>query len=229
MHEERLTLKEKENKNLTIIIYHANTIILNSVKEKYYPFISSCTSSTKLSKILNDYNKFLDQWKIVFENNKRKLTVFDKALCLAMALKNNTIFYVHATKGRNCQSLSLLNEKMIVEAVLLYIQKSVYTIDSLGIESNFSLEAFSHKKRFSKLKTLLSRELLMPMLNFDECLAILSKIYLETVVYENNLPASAVEKIKNEIVIKELAIAPDFDIPKTNTYAEFKKSLRNLK
>lgn len=231
MSKEHITAKERETRKVTILLHGALTTVLNGLDEKDYQHILVSTNSNNLGNIIFDEQKFIEQFKLVFQNDDRKLTVFDKALCLAMALERNIVITTNNLKGRIPKRLTNLNEKLITEVVLGYIGHSSYNVKHTDIGGNFNLDGFynGHKKELKHMKEMLTEEFVNINFDYNKCLALLYEIYLRNICYLHDLPSEEIYNLKSKIAIKEKYDTPVVNVKEDNTYSKYRKTFRNMK
>lgn len=231
MSKDHLTAKERETRKVTLLLHAALTTVLNGLEEKDYPHIFVSTNSSNLSSIVFDSMKFMEQFKVMFQDEDRKLTVFDKALCLAMSLERNKVITTSDLKGRVPKRLTNLNEKLITEAVLGYIAHSNYHVKRTDISGDFSFESFlnGHKTELKHFKELLTEEFVTTNFDYNKCLALLYDLYLRGVCYSEGLDIDQIYSLKKVTTIKERHDAPTVQVESTNTYSEYRKNFRSMK
>lgn len=231
MSKDHLTAKERERRKVTILLHGALTTILNALEIKDYPNIIVSTNTSNLSNILFDENKFMEQFILMFQDEDRKLTVFDKALCLAMALERNKIITTKNLKGRVPKRLTNLNEKLITEAVLGYIGHSSYHVKRTDIQGNFSYDVFQngHKTELKHLKDMLTEEFVVLNFDYNKCLALLYDTYFRGVCYREGLSTEMIAVLRKNITVKERYDSPVVNVLESNTYSEFRKNFRSMK
>ena len=231
MSKDHLSAKERETRKVTIVLHSALTTVLNGLEEKDYPHIFVSTNSSNLSSIVFDSMKFMEQFKVMFQDEERRLTIFDKALCLAMSLERNKVITTSDLKGRVPKRLTNLNEKLITEAVLGYIAHSSYNVKRTDITGDFSYESYSngHKTELKHMKTLLNEEFVTTNFDYNKCLALLYEIYLRGVCHTHGLPSGQIYDLKKKITVKEKYSAPINTVKEDNTYSEYRKSFRSMK
>ena len=231
MSKDHLSAKERETRKVTIILHSALTTVLNGLEEKDYPHIFISTNSNNLANIVFDEMKFMEQFKMMFQDEERRLTIFDKALCLAMSLERNKVITTSDLKGRVPKRLTCLNEKLITEAVLGYIAHSSYHVKRTDITGDFSYESYSngHKTELKHMKSLLTEEFTNVNFDYNKCLALLYEIYLRGVCHTHGLPSGQIYDLKKKITVKEKYSAPINTVKEDNTYSEYRKNFRSLK
>ncbi len=231
MSKDHLSAKERETRKVTLILHAALTTVLNGLEEKDYPHIFVSTNSGNLSSIIFDSMKFMTQFNLMFKDENRKLTVFDKALCLAMSLERNKVITTSDLKGRVPKRLTSLNEKLITEAVLGYIAHSSYHVKRTDITGDFSYESYSngHKTDLKHMKTLLTEEFVTTNFDYNKCLALLYEIYLRGVCHTHGLPSGQIYDLKKKITVKEKSSSPINTVEVKNTYSYYIKSFRIMK
>ena len=137
------TIKVRETRRLAILAHNAVTNVLNDLKEEDYPLVHTSMGRVFTEDIASSYYRYLDHFKMVYSDTpERKITIFDKALCLAMSLERNKVITTSELKGRVPKRMMNLNEKLITEIVLAYIGHSTYHVKRTDISGDFSFEAF---------------------------------------------------------------------------------------
>ena len=231
MSKDHLTAKERETRKVTLLLHTALTTVLNGLEEKDYPHIFVSTNSSNLSSIVFDSMKFMEQFKVMFQDEDRKLTVFDKALCLAMALERNKVITTSDLKGRVPKRLTNLNEKLITDAVLGYIGHSSYHVRRTDIQGDFSYDGFQngHKTELKHLKDMLTEEFVVLNFDYNKCLALLYDTYFRGVCYREGLSTEMISVLRKNITVKERYDSPVVNVQESNTYSEFRKNFRSMK
>ena len=228
MSKDHLTAKERETRRVTLIIHAALTEVLNSLEEKDYPYIHTNVKAMGISNIVYSHLKFIDRFNEMFKDSDVKISMFDKALCLAMAMQRHSVISASGMKGRIPQRLCNLNEKAIVEAMLFYIAHSSYHIKRTNVECDFDISVYDngHKKELKALKELLIEEIKNPGFDYNKCLGLLHEIYLRAICYENGLSLDDKESLKKKVTIKEKYTAPTPKVEVKNTFSEYSKKFR---
>lgn len=231
MSKDHLSAKERETRKVTIILHGALTTILNQLEEKDYPHIFISTNSGKLANIIFDEMKFMEQFKLMFQDEERKLTIFDKALCLAMSLEKNIVITTSDLKGRIPKRLTKLNEKFITEMVLFYIAHSSYNVKRTDIKGYFSYDSYNHghKNELKHMKKLLTEEFAIVNFDYNKCLALLYEIYLRGVCHTHGLPSGQIYDLKKKITVKEIYSVPVVNVKEDNTYSKYRRNYRSIK
>lgn len=231
MSKDHLTAKERETRKVTILLHGALTTVLNGLEVKDYPNVFVSTNTSNLSNILFDENKFMEQFNLMFQGEDKKITIFDKALCLAMALERNKVITTSNLKGKVPKRLTDLNEKLITEAVLGYIGHSSYHVRRTDIQGDFSLDGFNegHKTELKRLKDMLTTEFESVNFDYNKCLAILYDVYFRGVCYSEGLSTEMIPDLRKNTTIKERFDSPVVSVQETNTYSEFRKNFRSMK
>ncbi len=231
MSKEHITAKERETRKVTILLHGALTTILNGLDEKDYPSVFVTTNSSSLGQIIFDELKFMEQFKLVFQDEERKLTIFDKALCLAMSLEKNKVITTNSLKGKVPKRMVNLNEKFITEMVLNYIAHSTYNVRHTDINGDFNFGGFDngHKRDLKHMKDLLTEEFAKANFDYNKCLALLYEIYLRNICYLHGLSTEEIYNLKNKMTIKEKYDAPIVNVKEENTYSKYRKTFRNMK
>lgn len=231
MSKEHITAKERETRKVTILLHGSLTTVLNGLEEKDYSNVFVSTNSSILSRIIFDDLKYIEQFKLLFKDEERKLTIFDKALCLAMSLEKNKVITTNSLKGKAPKRMINLNEKLITELVLNYIAHSCYNVRRTEINGDFSLEGFDdgHKRELKHMKDLLTEEFAKVNFDYNKCLALLYEIYLRNICYLHNLPIEEIYSLKSKITIKEKYDTPVINVKEDNTYSKYRKAFRNMK
>ena len=224
-----LTLQERENKRISILLHNGLTLVLNDLKEEDYPFVFTSVSSVFLEGLTFDYHKYIEQFNNVYKDiPERKITIFDKALCLAMAMQKHPIVNVSKRKGKKLARMTDLKEKVIVNTVVDFLHASKYSVKGKTIEGIFDLRVFDegHKKELKQLKSLLVEEFKKDSLDYNTCLSILLKIYARGIIYENGLDTELETKILESLKVKDNVDAYGVSVSSNNTYQEYKKKFR---
>lgn len=231
MAKDHLSAKERETRKVTIILHSALTTVLNSLEEKDYRNIFVTVNSGNLANIVFDEMKFMEQFKMMFQDEDRILTIFDKALCLAMSLERNKVITTSELKGRVPKRMMNLNEKLITEIVLAYIGHSTYHVKRTDIGGDFSYESYAdgHKTELKHMKELLTLEFTNINFDYNKCLALLYEVYLRGVCHEQGLPSGKIYDLKKKIFVKEKSSSPINTVEVKNTFSEYRKSFRSMK
>lgn len=227
--------KEKENKKINIIHYGAYSKVLNNVKVDDYGFITTSTNVHTMNEIEGDYHKMIDMWHMMFDGENKQISIFDKIYCLIMALKSNHTIFILGNDKEIPKRLSYLNEKLMVEASLLFMKSSSYKVNGKSgvaiAEKEFSLNGFDkgHKRELNSLKALLLDELKKGVLDYNSIIALLGKIYLRAVMYNEEIDMELEELIKNNLIIKISSKPPTLDETLNSEFMVHKKNFRDLK
>ncbi len=231
MSKDHLSAKDRENRRVTIIMHGALTKRLNALEEKDYPTIHTLNSSAYMAEVLHNQTKFINQYKEVYEMEEKRVSVFDKALCLAMVLVRNPIITTTLKGSKVPKRLTDLNEKFIADAMLLYIGHSNYHIKRTEIFGDFDLSVFDdgHKRELKSYIDLLVLEFKNINFDYNTCLALLIKIYARMIIYANGLSLDLENYVIKNMTVKERFDAPQLDIKQDNTYALYRKQFRNMK
>lgn len=231
MSKDHLTAKERETRKVTILLHGALTTILNGLEEKDYPHVFVSTNSSNLANILFDEVRFMEQFKLMFQDEERRLTIFDKALCLAMALERNKVITTSGLKTRIPKRLGNLNEKLITEIVLGYIAHSTYHVKRTDITRDFNFDGFNngHKTDLKHLKNLLTEEFISTHFDYNKCLALLYDVYFRGLCYLEDISVDQAVSLKDRTTVMERYDAPTVGVVSTNTYSEYRKNFRSMK
>lgn len=223
--------EERDNRVFTLLLHSALTKVLNELKESDYPNVYTRVASINLIDIFYDYTKYCRQFEMMFQNDDRKFSEFDRMLCFAMALEHNPVISFTSIKNKSPQRVRNLNEKVMTEFVLMMMQQSNYRLRNADIKGDFNLNGFDdgHKKEFKVLKDLLIQEIGDVTHNYNECLALLIKIYVKGVIYLNGLDKELENLVANNLVVRIPANPRNIVVPVENTFNDYKRSLRNMK
>ena len=221
--------KERETKRIAILAHNGVTQVLNELKEEDYPFVHTSMGRVFTEDIACSYYKYLDHFKMVYADMpERKLTIFDKALCLAMALEHHPVVSVSGVKGKKPVRLTDLKEKAIANTVVDFLHASHYLVKGASMEGTFDLRVFEdgHKKELKQFKSLLATEFKNVNFDYNACLAILVKLYSRGVIYQEGLDTELESDIVKNLRVKDNVDAHGVSISSNNSYREFVKRSR---
>lgn len=221
--------KERETKRIAILAHNGVTNVLNELKEEDYPFVHTSMGRVFTEDIAFSYYKYLEHFKMVYSDiPDRKLTIFDKALCLAMAMEHHPVISVSGVKGKKPVRLTDLKEKAIANTVVDFLHASKYLVKGVSMEGTFDIRVFEdgHKKELKQLKTLLATEFKNVNFDYNTCLAILMRVYARGVIYQEGLDTELEAKIVESLRIKDNVDAHGVQVSANNGYQEFRKRAR---
>lgn len=221
--------KERENRRITILVHNGSTLVLNELKEEDYPYVFTSISPSFVGNIAFDYHKYIDHFNRVYADMpNRKITIFDKALCLAMAMEQHPVINVSGAKGRKPVRLTNLKGKVIANTVVDFLHASHYSVKGTLIEGTLDLRVFDegHKKELKQLKTLLAEEFKKVNFDYNACLAILMKVYARCIIYQAGFDTDLEVKIIENLKVKENVDAYGVQVSANNSYQEFRKRCR---
>ena len=161
MHAHHVTAKDKETKRIVILIHNGVARVINDLKVEDFPFVHTSIGRVFTEDVVSSYYKILEQFKSVYADTpSRRLTAFDKALCLAMALEKQPVITVSGYKGKKPVRLTDMKAKAIANIVVDFLHDSSYSVKGSLVEGTLDLNVFDdgHKKEFKQLKTLLADE-----------------------------------------------------------------------
>lgn len=228
MSKNNMTLKERETRRISILIHNASTTIFNSLKEEDFSSVHTTISSMSMETIMHDYYRYIDQFNLLYEDDDtRKLTIFDKALCLAMSMEAHPIIGV-STKGKKPARLTDLNAKAIASTVVDFLHASKYIVKGAKLNGIYDLRVFDdgHKKELKQLKTLLAEEFKKVNFDYNTCLAILVKVYSKGIIYQNGLDTELEVKIAENLSIKDNVDAYGIQVNSSPQYQEYKNRFK---
>ncbi len=223
------TIKERENKRIAILIHNGATLVLNDLKEEDYKYVMTSISPNFLDSITFDYHRYIEHFKIAYADMPdRKLTIFDKALCLAMAMEHHPVVSLTNYKGKKPVRLTDLYEKVIANTVVDFLHASKYTVKGSLIEGTFDTRVFDdgHKKELKQLKTLLATEFRKVNFDYNACLAILVKLYSRGIIYQAGFDTELETMVAKNLKVKDNVDAYGVQVSANNTYQEYKKRFR---
>ena len=221
--------KERETKRIAILTHNGVTNVLNDLKEEDYPFVHTSIGRVFTEDIASSYYKYIDHFKMVYADMPdRKITIFDKALLLAMALEQHPVVSVSGYKGKKPVRLTDLKEKAIANAVVDFLHASNYFVKGSLMEGTFDVRVFEdgHKKELKQLKTLLANEFKKVNFDYNACLAILVKLYSRGIIYQSGFDTDLEVKIAENLRVKDNVDAHGVQVSANNTYQEFRKRFR---
>ena len=223
------TIKEREIKRIAILAHNGVTNVLNDLKAEDYTYVITSMGRVFTGDIAPDYYKYMDHFKMVYSDMPdRKITTFDKALLLAMALEQQPVISVSGTKGTKVARLTDLKEKAIANIVVDFLHASSYSVKWTNLEDRFDLRVFEdgHKRELKQLKDLLVKEFKVVNFDYNACLAILLKLYTKGVIYQNGLDNDMEIMIANNIKVKDNVDAHGLQVSACTEYQEHRKRFR---
>lgn len=223
------TLKDKEKKRIAILIHNGLNSVLNELKEEDYTFVFTSVGPVFLEGLTTDYYKYIDHFKFVYSDMPdRKLTTFDKALCLAMSMEHHPVINLSGYKGKKPARLLNLNERVIANTVVDFLHASHYNVRETLIEGQFDLRDFEdgHKRELKQLKSLLAIEFKKVNFDYNACLAILVKLYARGIIYQAGFDLDLETKIAENVKVKDNVDAYGVSVSANAAYQEHKKRFR---
>ena len=223
------TVKSRESRRIAILAHNGVTQVINDLKEEDYPFIHTCMGRVFTEELVSSYYKYIDHFKFVYADMpERKLTTFDKALLLAMAMEHHPIISTGNLKGRKPTRLTDLKEKAIANTVVDFLHASHYNVKDSLIEGTFDVRVFEdvHKRELKQLKTLLANEFKTVNFNYNTCLAILIKLYTRGIIYQAGFDIELESKIAENLKVKDNVDAYGVQVSAKDSYQEFRKRCR---
>lgn len=220
------TLKERESKRIAILAHNGVTQVINELKEEDYPFVHTSIGRVFTEDLISSYYKYIDHFKMVYSDMPdRKLTIFDKALLLAMAMEHHPVVSLGGYKGKKPVRLTDLKEKAIANTVVDFLHASTYSVKGTLMEGTFDLRAFEdgHKKELKQLKTLLATEFKKVNFDYNACLAILMRVYTRGIIYQSGFELDLETKIAENLRVKDNVDAYGVQVSASNSYQEFRK------
>ena len=221
--------KERETKRIVILTHNGVTQVINELKEEDYPLIHTSIGRVFTEEVASLYYKYIDHFKMVYSDMPdRKMTIFDKALLLAMAMEHHPVISVSSSKGKKPARLNDLKAKAIANTVVDYLHASSYSVKGAKLEGAFDVRVFEdgHKRELKQLKTLLANEFKNVNFDYNACLAILVKLYARGVIYQNGLDAELETKIAENLRVKENVDAYGVQVSANEAYQEHRKRFR---
>ena len=117
--------KKDENKLLIALSYAFNTTIDTlTVEEIEKHHITYKNNTFFIEQILHRYYTIIELYQ---KRLAKSITIFDKALCLGMALKKNPTFDV-INKENVPQNIKNVNEQYCIQAMLTILSHSTYSL-----------------------------------------------------------------------------------------------------
>lgn len=223
------TLKERETKRIAILVHNGVTQVLNELKEEDYPFVHTGLGRVFTEDLVSSYYRYIDHFKLVYSDTpERKLTTFDKALLLAMALELHPIISVSNIKGKKPARLNDLKAKAIANTVVDFLHASSYSVKGSLMEGTFDVRTFEdgHKRELKQFKTLLANEFKNVNFDYNTCLAILIKLYARGIIYQSGFDLELETKIAENLKVKDNVDAYGVQVSANEAYQEFRKRCR---
>lgn len=223
------TVKQRETKRIAILAHNGVTQVLNELKEEDYPFVHTSMGRVFTEDIVSSYYKYIDHFKMVYSDMPdRKMTIFDKALLLAMALEQHPIISLSNPKGRKPARLTDLKEKAIANTVVDFLHASKYSVKGSLIEGTFDVRVFEdgHKKELKQLKALLAEEFKKVNFDYNACLAILVKLYSRGIIYQSGFDTDLEVKIAENLRVKDNVDAHGITVTACDAYREHVRNFR---
>jgi len=211
--------KKDENKLLIALSYAFNTTIDTlTVEEIEKHHITYKNNTFFIEQILHRYYTIIELYQ---KRLAKSITIFDKALCLGMALKKNPTFDV-INKENVPQNIKNVNEQYCIQAMLTILSHSTYSLtgNEEAIPLNLKTIDREQQDKIEALQQELITILKSEEYQSEQVLSILNKIYLTAVAYSYGLESDFdEEKLRKNLKIKESKSAVHLsykksDIPK---------------
>ena len=225
-----MTIADKEKRKLNTIHHGAYASVINDLDEKDYGSFSSCTSQGFIEDLVRDYRNII---RLIEASDPKqvKLSLVEKAVCLAMSLKKNKSIFLH--KGvKKGSKLATINERLIVEALLYFLSCSTYRVldhhKKVVVGGEFDLTGFdnNHKRELATYKKQLVELLSNPTFDDQAIITILNQIYLRGVMYKESIDMDLEEKIRVKLLATETMDVPRIEQTLKPEYSEYKKRIR---
>ncbi len=229
MHAHHVTAKDKETKRIAILTHNGVARVINDLKVEDYPFVHTSIGRVFTEDVVSSYYKNLEQFKIVYSDTPdRKLTIFDKALCLAMSMEHHPVITVSGYKGKKPARLTDLKAKAIANTVVDFLHASNYSVKGTLMEGTLDLRVFEdgHKKEFNQLKKLLATEFKNVNFDYNACLAILVKLYARGIIYQAGFETDMEVKVAENLRVKDNLEAHGISVSTNTAYQEHMKRFR---
>ena len=223
------TLKSRESRRIAILAHNGVTNVINELKEEDYPFVHTSMGRVFTEDLVSSYYKYIDHFKFVYADMPdRKLTAFDKALLLAMAMEQHPVLSTGGIKGNKPARLTDLKEKAIANTVVDFLHASHYNVKGSLMEGTFDVRVFEdgHKRELKQLKTLLTKEFKNVNFDYNACLAILIKLYTRGILYQAGFDLDMESKVAENLRVKDNVDAHGVQVSANDAYQEFRKRCR---
>ncbi len=177
--------------------------------------------------ILHTYYTILDAYRNVATTERRRITIFEKAMCLGMAIRKFKTFEV-ITKDDVVPHLADINERFISEVLIALLHYSEYDVKKNGkfaIEPscmNFEVAFSSNNSKLEALKSELTELIKSEGYSAENVLNTLKKLFILSVLYSNGLDENDFDLIKDSLKIKESSKAPALIIKHSTLLKELK-------
>lgn len=225
-----MTIADKEKRKLNTIHHGAYVSVINDVDEKDYGSFSSCTSQGFIEDLVRDYRNII---RLIEASDPKqvKLSLVEKAVCLAMSLKKNKSIFLH--KGvKKGSKLARINERLIAEALFLYLTCSTYKMldnhKKVTFSGDFDYSGYEdgHKRELAQYKKELIELLSQPTFDDQAVITVLNNIYLRGVMYKESIDMILEDKVRERIVATETMDVPRINEHINPEYTEYKKRFR---
>lgn len=229
------TKKDREHRKILLYFHLAFTTIVNQLEEadfKQYS-IATNTAGSYASSLLSSYDSFLNQCMYVLGQEEKDVSLFDKAICFGMSLKENKAISARKVNSKSPKRVQDLNDRLIAKAMMCFLESSTYRLatksDHTLFSGAFCYDGFSsgHKKELKSLEKLLLEGISTAQLDYEACLAILQKMYIRGVIYQEEL-----EDVDDVSLLEQLKIRDNQKVsscpvpPLSEAYQNYTKAKR---
>jgi hypothetical protein len=226
----KMTIADKEKRKLNTIHHGAYVSVINDTDSKDYGSFSSCVSNGYVERLVFDYKKLITMIEMS-DPNGAKLSLVEKAVCFAMSLKNNRTIFLN--KGvKKGSKLARINERLIAEALFLYLTCSTYKMldnhKKVTFSGDFDYSGFEdgHKRELAQYKKELIEYLSQPTFDDQAVITVLNNIYLRGVMYKESIDMILEDKVRERLVATETMDVPRINEHINPEYTEYKKRFR---
>lgn len=219
--------RETKERNKMLIIFHETFVkIINEYKEEdYHNYqIKSRIGGTFIDEMFLDYENNLKKCGFVNQKSVEDLSVFDRAICFGMCLKEIEPIMITGTKTRSPKRFQNVNERFVAEAMLRFIEATLYRVVKKGnhvlCRGVFNYDCFNdgHKKELESFRKLLIANIEGEEINYIETLALLNKIYVKGVIYDQGLEGIDEARILENLKVTEKFEVKSNEIPLSEAY-----------
>lgn len=221
--------KEREKRRIAILVHNGLNNVLNDLKPEDYQYIFTSTGPVHIENLFSDYHKYINYFEKIYKDTPdRKITIFDKALCLAMSMEQHLVISLSGFKGRKPVRFNDLNEKVIANTVVDFLHESRYLVKGFLMEGTLDLTVYEedHKKELKQLKSLLATEFKKVNFDYNACLAILIKLYTRGIIYQAGFDTEMEVRLAENLRVRENVDAHGVQVSACNEYREHKKRFR---
>lgn len=187
------------------------------------------TRSANLEDIIRDYERAYKLFKEF--HPKHAVTIFDKALCIGLILRNYTTF--GSSKEAAPRRVAYLNERFIAEVMLAFLHYSEYSIrdEKVGellptTQFNFEKLTKNHQEEFNSLLRKLIGLLAENEYKANEIANTLKEIYDLAILYGHNFDPSDFAKLSKRIRTREKTTSPNFNLEDHPIYVQHQESMK---